>query len=103
MRGGGSCDVAPSWRVSCSTVAMDIDIEAVRKTTKALYEIVPLDEGWLVRMPLDSETEMRATKGEAVRRARELGRRYGSWTVRVLTKSGEIEQELSSADEAQPL
>jgi hypothetical protein len=65
--------------------------------TRALFEVVPVDGGWLVRMPGDSVSELRGGKSEAIQRARELGRQYDAWRVRVLTASGSLESELSSA------
>ena len=65
--------------------------------THASYEVVPKNGGWMVQMPGDSVSEWHASKDDAVRRARELGRAYDTWRVRVLTDSGAVEQELTSA------
>lgn len=66
--------------------------------SQAIFEVVPLDAGWLVRMPGDSVAEVRPTKTDAVKRARELARSYGDWRVRVLTSTGSVEAELTSAE-----
>lgn len=68
--------------------------------TRALLEVVPVDGGWLIRMPGDSLSELRDEKGEAIARARELGRRYDSWRVRVLTRTGGVETELASPEQS---
>ena len=68
--------------------------------TQANYDIVPVNGGWLVKMTGDSVSEWHSSKGDAVRRARELGRAYGTWHVRVLAPNGAVEQELSSAEAA---
>ena len=69
-------------------------------TTQANYDIVPINGGWLVKMVGDSVSEWHSSKGEAVRRARELGSAYGTWHVRVLAPNGVVEQELSSVEAA---
>ena len=66
--------------------------------THASYDIVPSNGGWLVKMAGDSVSEWHSSKGEAVRRARELGHAYATWHVRVLTAAGAVEQELSSVE-----
>ena len=68
--------------------------------THAFYEVVPEHGAWRVRMPADSVSELHAEKGQAIRRAQELGRRYDTWCVHVLTESGVLETELSSAQPA---
>ncbi len=70
--------------------------------TQALYEVVPEGRGWRVRMPGDSVSELYADKGAAIHRARELGRRYDAWRVRVMTENGRVETELSSAERTSP-
>lgn len=69
-------------------------------TGRANYDVVPMNGGWQLKMAGDSVSEWHASKSEAVRRARELGRAYGTWRVRVLTASGAVEQELTSAQAA---
>lgn len=64
--------------------------------SRASYEVVPVDDGWMVRMAGNSHWEMYASKPEAIQRARKLGRQYDEWHVRVLTRNGTVEQELSS-------
>jgi hypothetical protein len=44
----------------------------------------------------DSVHEWHSDKGEAVRRARELGRPYDVWHVRIYTRTGALEEELTS-------
>jgi hypothetical protein len=66
--------------------------------THAFLEVVPVHDGWLIRMPGDSISELRPSKSEAIARARELGRRHDEWQVHVLTESGGVETELSSAE-----
>jgi hypothetical protein len=63
---------------------------------RAFLEVVPAEDGWLIRMAGNSASEHRATKAEAIQRARELGRRHDMWRVRVLTKTGRVEREISS-------
>lgn len=68
--------------------------------TRAVYDVVPADGHWVIRMAGNGMWETLPTKGEAVRRARELGRRHDTWLVRVHTASGAIEEELASAGAA---
>jgi hypothetical protein len=68
--------------------------------TQATWDVVPQNGGWLVRMAGDSISEWHAMKAEAVRRARELGRPYDVWRVRVYSPAGTLEQELTSSQEA---
>jgi len=69
-------------------------------TTRAVYDVVPLGNGWLLKMAGDSVSEWHASKDEAVRRGRELGKAYGTWRVRVYAESGALERELTSSAEA---
>jgi hypothetical protein len=62
----------------------------------ALYEVLPVGDEWLVRLAADSQSELLPTKPAAVRRARELGKQYSDWRVRVLSPTGKIEAEYSS-------
>ncbi len=64
----------------------------------ALFEIVPIDDGWVVRMPGDSVFEFRPSKSAAIQRARQLGQSYGTWRIRVLSSSGEVDTELASPE-----
>lgn len=73
---------------------------SAQTTARATYDVVPSGGGWVLKMAGDSVSEWHATRAEAVRRARELGRAYGSWHVRVYTATGALEQELTSAAEA---
>ncbi len=66
--------------------------------SQALFEVVPLDGGWLLRMPGDSSAEVRPTKLDALKRFRELARGHEDWRVRVLTTTGNVEAELTSAE-----
>lgn len=70
--------------------------------SRALFEVVPVEGGWLVRMAGDSMSELHGGKAEAIQRARELGRRYDEWRVRVLTRSGDVESELEPAERSHP-
>jgi hypothetical protein len=70
--------------------------------TNAMYEVVPEGQAWRVRMAGDSVSELYADKGAAIHRARELGRRYDAWRVRVLTENGRVETELSSSEARSP-
>ena len=62
-----------------------------------VYDVLPVGSEWMIRMAADSEWEMAPTKAAAVTRARELARRYGDWSVRVLSESGGVEAEYTSA------
>jgi len=64
--------------------------------TQATWDVVPQNGGWLVKMAGDSVSEWHAVKTEAIRRARELGRPYDIWRVRVYSQSGALEEELTS-------
>jgi Uncharacterized protein conserved in bacteria (DUF2188) len=64
--------------------------------SRVTYEVLPLGAEWLVRLAADSQWELLPTRADAVRRARELGGRYGDWRVRVLSENGTLEEELSS-------
>jgi 3-methyladenine DNA glycosylase/8-oxoguanine DNA glycosylase len=66
--------------------------------SRATFEVVPVEDTWVIRMPGDSIWETRPTKAEAIQRARELGRRYATWRVRVLSRVGELETELDSPE-----
>ena len=68
--------------------------------TQAIYDVLPERGGWLVRMAGDSIHEWHADKGTAIRRARELGRPYDLWRVRVYTGAGTLEEELTSTQAA---
>lgn len=63
---------------------------------RVVYEVLPFGDEWLIRLAADSEWETVKTKTEAVRRARELGRRYAEWSVRVLSDAGTVETEYTS-------
>jgi len=67
---------------------------------KAQYDVMPQRGGWLVRLASDSTSEWYPDKGEAVRRAHELARRYSEWRVRVFSQAGKLEQETASSAEA---
>jgi hypothetical protein len=73
-----------------------------QSTTRATYDVIPNGGGWTLKMAGDSVSEWHASKDEAVRRARELGRAYGTWRVRVYAASGALEQELTSSSARAP-
>jgi hypothetical protein len=60
------------------------------------YEVLPMGSEWMVRMAANSHWEIHPTQAEAVRRARELGRRHAQWSVRVLGADGALEAEYTS-------
>jgi hypothetical protein len=64
--------------------------------TQATYNVVPKDGGWLVCMSGDGVHEWHAEKDVAIRRARELGRPYDQWRVRVYNFAGALVRELTS-------
>ena len=66
--------------------------------SRVVYEVLPMGSEWMVRMASDSEWEMLPTKGEAIRRARELGQRQAEWRVRVLSATGSLETEFASVE-----
>lgn len=68
--------------------------------SRVTYDVVPVESGWLVKTAGNSHSELLPTKTEAVQRARKLGSECDEWRVRVLTASGAVEQELSSAPAA---
>lgn len=57
-----------------------------------VYEVVPSDGGWVVRMAANSESESFDEKATAVARARRLAAREGG-VVRVLMANGRVEAE----------
>jgi hypothetical protein len=70
--------------------------------SRAVFEVVPVDDAWLIRMAGDSVAEIHASKTEAIQRARELGHQYDEWRVRVLSQNGRVESELSSTEPLRP-
>jgi hypothetical protein len=66
--------------------------------TRATYDVTPQNGGWLIRLAGDSVSEWYEGKADAVRRARELGRRCDEWNVRVYAPGGALEQELTSKE-----
>ncbi len=70
--------------------------------SKAVYDVVPVPNGWLIRLAGDGQTELAAGKADAINRARQLGRQYDQWRVRVLSASGGVEEEYSSMQAEHP-
>jgi Uncharacterized protein conserved in bacteria (DUF2188) len=66
--------------------------------SRAVYEVLPMGNEWMVRMAADSQWETASTKSQAIRRARELGAQYTEWRVRVLSATGAVEQEFASSE-----
>lgn len=66
--------------------------------SRAVLEVVPNEQAWVVRMPGDSVWEVLPNKAAAIHRARTLGARYDEWLVRVLAPNGLLETELRSSD-----
>ncbi|HSQ66666.1 MAG TPA: DUF2188 domain-containing protein [Polyangiaceae bacterium] len=64
--------------------------------SRAVYDVVPMNDGWLVRMAGNSHSEWHAGKDEALHAARRLAREADEWQVRVFDISGKLETELHS-------
>jgi hypothetical protein len=66
--------------------------------SRAFFEVAPIDDRWVMRMRMPSESvfEFCPSQAAAIYRARELGRHFDAWRVRVLSPSGELEKELIS-------
>lgn len=65
--------------------------------TSAVYEVAPLDGVWQIRLAGDSQSELAATRDQAIKRARELVGRYDTGRVVVRDASGAVDQEIVSA------
>jgi len=65
---------------------------------RAIFEVIPVEGAWLVRIPGDSVAEVRPTKTDAINCVRSLARAYDDWRARVFTDSGTLEAELSPTD-----
>jgi hypothetical protein len=57
-----------------------------------VYDVVPTEDAWLVRIADDSQSEAFATRAEAIVRARELATRWRG-RMRVLDAAGNVEME----------
>ncbi len=66
--------------------------------SRAIFEVIPVDGAWLVRIPGDSVAEVRTTKTDAINCVRMLGAAYDDWLARVFTDSGALEAELSPSE-----
>ena len=66
--------------------------------SRAIFEVIPVEGAWLVRIPGDSVAEVHPTKKDAIECVRSLARAYPDWHARVFTDTGALEAELSSAD-----
>ncbi|MBX3191267.1 MAG: DUF2188 domain-containing protein [Labilithrix sp.] len=62
-----------------------------------VYEVVPVDGVWVVRLKGDSQTEVLGEKHAAVARARTLAAYERGGAVRVFTPSGDVEAEYAVA------
>jgi hypothetical protein len=65
----------------------------VRIMASLIYEVVPVDGVWVVRLKGDSQTEVLGEKAVAVARARALAASRTDGAVRVFTPSGDVEAE----------
>ena len=70
--------------------------------SRAIFEVIPVDGVWLVRIPGDSVAEVRPTKTDAIECVRSLATSYEDWRARVFTTSGALEAELSPSGDAPP-
>jgi hypothetical protein len=68
--------------------------------SRAVYDVFPQGDLWLIKMSGDSVTEVRMSKTAAVRRAQELAGGYDSGRVVVKTDSGAVEAEYVYGGEA---
>ena len=66
--------------------------------SRAIFEVIPVEGAWLVRIPGDSVAEVRPTKADAIKRVRSLAAGYDDWRARVFTTSGALEAELSPSE-----
>jgi hypothetical protein len=62
--------------------------------SRVIFEVIPVDGAWLVRIPGDSVAELQPTKSEAIERVRSIAERYDDWRARVYTDGGVLEAEL---------
>lgn len=60
---------------------------------RLVYEVVPVDGVWMVRLKGDSQTEVLGEKATAVARARALAAHGVDGAVRIFTASGDVEAE----------
>ena len=70
--------------------------------SRAIFEVIPVDGLWLVRIPGDSVAEVRPTKTDAIECVRSLATSYDDWRARVFNTSGALEAEISPASEGPP-
>ena len=61
---------------------------------QTIFEVIPVDGAWLVRIPGDSVAELQPTKSEAIERVRFLAERFDDWRARVYGANGALEAEL---------
>ncbi|HXX68549.1 MAG TPA: DUF2188 domain-containing protein [Polyangiaceae bacterium] len=59
-----------------------------------VYEVLPIDSTWVVRIASDSQSEAFEAKADALSRARQLAARDGA-VVRVLSATGRVESEFA--------
>lgn len=62
--------------------------------SQTIFEVIPVDGAWLVRIPGDSVAELRPTKSDAIERVRSLAERCDDWLARVYGMNGTLEAEL---------
>lgn len=63
--------------------------------SKVVYEVVPVGNGWEIRLAGNSQTEFASTREEAIARARHLVGRYDEGRVVVRDDIGNIEREIT--------
>ncbi len=61
---------------------------------RAIFEVIPVDGAWLVRIPGNGVAELQPTKSDAIERVRSLAARFDDWRARVYTDAGVLEAEL---------
>jgi hypothetical protein len=62
----------------------------------AVYDVVPMNDGWLVRLAGNSHSEWHPGKDEALHAARRLAREADEWEVRIFDAAGKLETALHS-------
>lgn len=66
--------------------------------SRAIFEVIPIEGTWLVRIPGDSVAEVRPTKAAAIDRVRSLAASYPDWRARVFTETGALEAEIAPSE-----
>ncbi len=66
-----------------------------------VYDVVPMNKGWLVRTAGNSHSEFHGRKEEALVAARRLAKEAKEWRVRVLDETGAVESEFESPPPAE--